>query len=176
MTAVERHAVELQITVVFRFAEREDLPKLEWYGEYTHFRRVFQRAFEDQKAGRRLMLLADVNGWPIGHVFIQLDSYDDLEPDEGKRAYLYSLRVMDAFQRHGIGTALIREAEAILRERGYQSVSIAAAKDNPGARRLYERLGFKVFTEDAGRWHYVDHEGRTRQVVEPCWVLDKNLY
>ncbi len=176
MTAIERHALTLQISVVFRLAEREDLPKLEWYGEYTHFRRVFQRAFEEQKAGRRLMLLADVNGWPVGQVFIQLDSYDEMYPSDGKRAYLYSLRVMDAFQRQGIGTALLREAEEILREQAYHSVSIAAAKENPGARRLYERLGYRVFTEDAGRWHYVDHEGRTRQVVEPCWVLEKNLY
>ena len=36
----------------------EDLPKLEWYGEYLHFRRVFRRAYDDQLAGRRLMLLA----------------------------------------------------------------------------------------------------------------------
>jgi ribosomal protein S18 acetylase RimI-like enzyme len=175
MTATERQKMLLQLEVVFRRAESADLPRLEWYGEYAHFRRVFQKAFEDQKAGRRLMLLADVNGWPVGQVFMQLENFDDFYTDGVKRGYLYSLRVMDAFQRQGIGTALLREAEAILMERGYQSVSIAAAKDNPGARRLYERMGYRVFTEDAGRWHYVDHEGRTRQVVEPCWVLEKDL-
>ena len=176
MTAVERRAISLQIDVKFRFAEPEDLPKLEWYGQYTHFRRVFQRAYEDQLAGRRLMLVADVNGWPIGQVFIQLENLDDPITNGGKRAYLYSLRVMDHLQGRGIGTALLREAESILVSRGHSSVSIAAAKDNPGARRLYERIGFHVFMEDSGRWHYVDHEGRTRQVVEPCWVLEKMLY
>ncbi len=176
MTAIERHGMILEMKVAFRPAEREDLPKLEWYGQYTHFRRVFQRAYEDQLAGRRLMLLADVNGWPVGQIFIQLEMFDDSYPGGHKRAYLYSLRVMDAFQKQGIGTALVREAEFILMERHYQSVSIAAAKDNEGARRLYERLGFRVFTEDAGRWHYVDHEGHTRQVVEPCWVLEKQLF
>ncbi len=176
MTATMRRTMTLQLDVLFRFAEREDLPKLEWYGEYTHFRRVFQRAFEDQQAGRRLMLLAVVNDWPIGQVFIQLENLDDVYPGAGKRAYLYSLRVMDAFQRQGIGSALLREAESILIARDYRSVSIAAAKDNPGARRLYERYGFRVFLEDAGRWSYIDHEGKTRQVVEPCWVLEKTLY
>ena len=58
MTATERKALALHIDVIFRPAERDDLPKLEWYGQYTHFRRVFQRAYEDQVAGRRLMLLA----------------------------------------------------------------------------------------------------------------------
>src|SRR5512141_155278 len=135
MTAIERHGMILKMNVDFRPAEREDLSKLEWYGQYTHFRRVFQRAYEDQLAGRRLMLLAGANGWPIGQVFIQLEMFDDPYPGGRKRAYLYSLRVMDAFQRQGIGTALIQESEAMLRERDYQSVSIAAAKDNVGARR-----------------------------------------
>src|SRR5258708_401434 len=175
MTAVERCAVSVQIDVKFRFAEQDDLPKLEWYGQYTHFRRVFQRAYEDQLAGRRLMLLADVNGWPIGQIFMQLESLDEDLSHLGRRGYLYSLRVMDHLQRCGIGTALIREAEAILSSEGYSSVSIAAAKENPGARRLYERLGYHVFMEDSGRWSYIDHEGRTRHVMEPCWVLEKNL-
>ncbi len=175
MTATERHTMSLQLEVVFRVAERDDLPKLEWYGQYLHFRRLFQRTFEEQIAGRRLMLLADVNGWPIGQLFVQLESYDNLFMDMRKRAYFYSLRVMEVFQHKGIGTALIREAESILNERRYDSVSIAAAKDNPGARRLYERLGFRVFAEDTGRWHYIDHEGRTRYVTEPCWILEKQL-
>lgn len=175
MTATERRLITLQLEVVFRPAEQTDLPNLEWYGKYTHFRRLFQRTFEEQMAGARLMLLADVNGWPVGHVFIQLESYDGFFMDMRKRAYLYSLRVMDAFQHRGLGSALIREAEAILVGREYDTVSIAAAKDNPRARRLYERLGYHVVAEDNGRWSYVDHEGRTRYVAEPCWILEKRL-
>ncbi|MEP7285743.1 MAG: GNAT family N-acetyltransferase [Chloroflexota bacterium] len=165
----------MQFDIVFRFAERDDLPKLEWFGQYTHFRRVFQHAYEDQLAGRRLMIVADMNGWPIGQIFVQLESLDETLTHLGRRGYLYSLRVMDMFQNRGLGTALIHEAESILISRDYGSVSIATAKDNPGARRLYERLGYHVFMEDSGRWHYVDHEGRTRQVIEPCWVMEKIL-
>src|SRR3954466_8273548 len=110
MTATERSALSLQIDVVIRLAQHEDLPKLEWYGQYTHFRRVFQRAYEDQLAGRRLMLVADIHGWPIGQVFIQLENLDDPGINSGKRGYLYSLRVMDHLQGLGIGTALLREA------------------------------------------------------------------
>jgi len=173
MTAIERSGLSLQLQVNFRPAEQDDLAKLEWFGQYTHFRRVFQRAYEDQLAGRRLMLLADLNGWPVGQVFIQLDSLDDTPSEQGKRGYLYSLRVLDPLQGQGLGTALIYEAETILTSRNYGSVSIAAAKNNPGARRLYERLGYRVFMEDNGRWQYVDHEGRTRHVNEACYVLEK---
>ncbi len=175
MTAIERHTLSLQMQVVFRPAERDDLPKLEWYGKYTHFRRVFQRTYEEQLRGQRLMLLADVNGFPVGQIFIQLENYEDLWLDMRKRAYLYSLRVMDAFQRQGLGSALLREAETLLRAQRYDSVSIAAAKDNPGARRLYERHAFRVVAEDAGRWSYVDHKGLTHYVNEPCWILEKFL-
>jgi ribosomal protein S18 acetylase RimI-like enzyme len=175
MTAIERHTLSLQMQVVFRPAERDDLPKLEWYGKYTHFRQVFQRTYEEQLRGQRLMLLADVNGFPIGQIFIQLENYEDLWLDMRKRAYLYSLRVMDAFQRQGLGSALLREAEILLRAQRYDSVSIAAAKDNPGARRLYERHAFRVIAEDAGRWSYVDHKGLTHYVNEPCWILEKFL-
>jgi ribosomal protein S18 acetylase RimI-like enzyme len=175
MTTLERHTLCLQMQVIFRPAEREDLPKLEWYGKYTHFRRVFERTYEEQLRGQRLMLLADVNGFPIGQLFIQLESQNDFGRAARKHAYLYSLRVMDAFQRQGIGSALLREAETLLRARNYASISIAAAKENVRARRLYERHGFCVVAEDAGRWSYVDHEGVTHYVNEPCWILEKVL-
>lgn len=175
MTTTQRRTLTLDVEVVFRLAELGDLPKLEWYGQYTHFRRVFQRTYEDQLAGTRLMLLADVNDWPVGQVFVQLETYDSIWMDMRRRGYLYSLRVMDAFQKKGIGTALLREAEDILVSKRYDAVSIAAAKENPGARRLYERLGYRVISEDSGRWSYVDHEGKTRYVVEPCWILEKDL-
>jgi ribosomal protein S18 acetylase RimI-like enzyme len=173
MTATIRRQMQLNMVVTFRPAERTDLSKLEWGGEYTHFRRVFQQAFGDQRNGQRLMLIADMNNYPIGHVFIQFESYDDSSDSTGKRGYFYSLRVMTPFQGRGLGTALIHEGERLLREREYESVSIAAAKDNPGARRLYERLGYKVYMEDSGRWNYVDHEGRVRHVYEPCYLLEK---
>lgn len=174
-TETERRVLMVQLEVHFRVARRDDLPKLEWHGEYTHFRRVFAQAFEEQQQGKRLMLLATVNEWPIGQVFIQLATQDDFFAFGRKRGYLYSFRVMDAFRGQGIGTRLLQEAEHILIEREYVSASIAAAKDNPAARHLYERLGFEVFSEDSGHWHYVDHEGRTRHVYEPCWVLEKQF-
>ncbi len=173
MTTVERRALTLRLSIVFRLAERSDLPKLEWNGEYVHFRRVFHQTFEEQRAGRRLMLLADLNNYPVGQIFVQLDSPDGWH--NGQRGYLYSLRVIEPLRSQGIGTVLIREAERILIDHDYDVVSIAAAKDNLRARRLYERLGYAVAYEDDGRWQYVDHQGYTRHVVEPCWILEKNL-
>jgi ribosomal protein S18 acetylase RimI-like enzyme len=173
MTALDQVALTLELPIVLRLATEQDLPKLEWYGQYTHFRNLFRRAFREQQQGRRLMVLADCNDFPIGHIFILFKSHNPDIADGGRRAYLYSLRVMEMFRRQGLGTRLILEAEALAQDRRFECVTISVAKDNPGARGLYERLGYQVFAEDAGRWSYVDHRGQIRHVHEPCWMLEK---
>lgn len=175
MTALNKPTITLEMPVAFRLATYSDLPKLEWYGQYTHFRALFRRTYQEQLQNRRLMLVADCNQFPIGHVFIQLSNSEQRISDGRQRAYLYSLRVMEMFQGHGIGTRLLHEAEILAAEQGFRWVTIAAAKDNPRARRLYERLGYRVFGEDEGKWSYLDHQNRMRYVHEPCWVLEKRI-
>ncbi len=171
MTTREQSVLNISLPVVIRIATQDDLPRLEWYGQYIHFRNLFRRAYRDQQLGTRLMLVADCNGFPIGHVFMLF-----LDDGEGNRqGYLYSLRVMEMFHSRGIGTGLLIEAEAQLATRGYDHITIAAAKTNPAARRLYERLGYKVFTDDKGEWSYTDHLGKVRHVTEPCWLLQKTI-
>ncbi|NDJ59738.1 MAG: GNAT family N-acetyltransferase [Chloroflexi bacterium] len=175
MTTLDNPTLALALTVILRPAIQSDLPKLEWYGQYTHFRNLFRRTFREQEQGRRVMLIADCNDFPIGHVFIQIGGGQSRLADGNRRAYLYSLRVMEMFRGQGIGSRLLQEAEVIAAEAGFGWTTIAAAKDNPRARQLYERSGYRVFMEDAGNWSYVDHEGRVRYVHEPCWILEKQL-
>jgi ribosomal protein S18 acetylase RimI-like enzyme len=82
---------------------------------------------------------------------------------------------MDMFQGQGIGTWLLSNAEVMALDRGLEWATIAAAKENTGARRLYERLGYKIYGENNGSWSYVDHRGITREVNEACWLLEKKL-
>lgn len=163
----------LELPITFRFAQEDDLPKLEWFGQYAHFRQLYRRTFADQVAGRRAMLLAVCQEFPIGQIFIHISQSPISRFD--RHAYFYSLRVLDMFQRLGIGTRLLEAAEAIALERSLRRATIAAAKNNPGARRLYERMGYRVFREDAGEWNYIDHKGDLRHVSEPSWVLEKRL-
>lgn len=167
--------ITLQLDVTIRPACREDLSRLEWFGLYTHYRQMFLRTFEDQRLGYRLMLVADHDGYPVGQVFIHLP---DAEPNVRRRryrGYLYALRVLEPFQGKGLGSHLILAAEVVLRKRHYQWAVIAVAKDNTGARRLYERLGYVIFAEDPGQWHYTDHLGNVQYVNEPSWMLQKSL-
>jgi ribosomal protein S18 acetylase RimI-like enzyme len=165
----------LAVDVVIRPARPDDLPKLEWFGKYWRFRNLFRQTYADQQTGRRLMLVADAGGFPVGQVFIQFDANEPRYADGRRRAYLYSLRVLEPFQGHGLGTRLIRAAEEVIAARGFDEVTIAVAKDNPNARRLYERLGYRVFAEDTGCWSFMDPDGQWQRVTEPCYVLEKHL-
>jgi ribosomal protein S18 acetylase RimI-like enzyme len=159
--------------MVIRPARAEDLPALEWEGEYQRFRLVYRRAFADSLRGRRVLLVAEVEGKVVGQIFLQVDSA--LAGGDGRSAYLYALRVRPEFRNRGIGTELVREAEAILRQRGFTRALISVARDNDAARRLYERLGYEIFGEDPGNWSFFDEQGQEQQVHEPAFLLDKML-
>lgn len=163
------------IEATVRPATRDDLPRLEWFGLYWHYRQIYEHTYRQQLCERRLMLVADVNGFPVGQVFIQFESHEMRVADGRQRAYLYSLRVMEPFQGRGLGTQLIRAAEEAIAARGYAWATIAVAKDNAGARRLYERLGYRTFGEDDGCWSYTDPDGERHHVNEPSWLLHKRL-
>ena len=175
MTAREQTSLPITLDIDLRLAVKDDLPKLEWFGQYSHYRVLFRRAFREQQQGRRLMLVADCNNFPIGHIFMQFSSGEPSVADGETRAYFYAFRVMEMFRGRGIGSALLEEAESLVIARGYTWTTIAVAKDNDGARRLYERLNYRIFRDDPGQWSYRDQHGEMRWVNEPCWLMEKRL-
>jgi mycothiol synthase len=61
-------------------------------------------------------------------------------PDEGV-AYVHILAVAPKRQNRGLGTAMLQSAFAAFAEAGLREVRLGVASYNPGALRLYERLG-----------------------------------
>jgi len=161
--------------IVIRPMVEADLLSLEWEGEYTQYRKVFRDTFDGMQRGERLLLVAAAGALIVGQVFIQLHSTDSSYADGRHRAYLYALRVRPAWQGQGLGTRLIAAAEATLRARGFDAAVIAAGQDNPGALRLYQCLGYRIFAEDPGVWTFSDEAGQQQVMQEPCWVLEKKL-
>ena len=176
---------QVSLDVQFRVATKRDLPLLEWYGQFTHFRNLFRLTYEGQLRGERLILVADVNGYPVGQVFLLFNQGTVLFQNilrrkkngapRQQRGYIYAFRIMDHLQGLGIGTRLMYEAESILMDEGCSWATISVAKDNPRAKHLYERLNYQVYLEDEGRWNYVDHTDTVVQVHEPCWMMEKRL-
>jgi ribosomal protein S18 acetylase RimI-like enzyme len=148
---------------------------MEWDGEYRRFRRVYEQAFEDARNGRRLILLAELEGQVVGQVIVQLGTSHPAISAGETTGYLHALRVRPGHRNRGVGSALLEEAENRLRGLGYRQAAIAAAKENSRARKLYERLGFRAIAEDPGEWSYVDDQGRLQSISEPADLFLKGL-
>ena len=84
---------------------------------------------------RDLLLVAEDGNRLLGTV---MGGYD------GHRGWIYSVAVDPACRRQGIGTALLRRIEAILRERGCLKINLQVRANNVGVIPFYESLGFRV--------------------------------
>lgn len=166
----ERFGVTLDVTI--RLAEREDLEKLEWYGQFTNHRSIIDDAFARQGRGENLMLLAVANGFPVGQAWIDLAVRDD-EPE--RVGLLWAVRVFPFLQGLGLGTRLLAAAEEALRARGFAVAEIGVEKDNPDARRLYERVGYVYDRDLKESFSYTEWTGTEVTVELDEWMLRKRL-
>jgi ribosomal protein S18 acetylase RimI-like enzyme len=162
--------------VIVRQVTEEDLPDMEWNGEYSHFRRVYAEAYQRMLRGYTLLWVAELPGTGlVGQVFIQLVCDRPELADGDERAYLYSFRVRDPFRGQGLGSRIMDVVEDDLRLRGFQYVTLNVARDNPRAQQLYLRRGYHVVAPEPGVWSYPDEKGVWHQVEEPAWRMEKYL-
>jgi ribosomal protein S18 acetylase RimI-like enzyme len=163
-----------QITI--RHVTRQDLPALEWDGEYTHFRRLFAEAYRQYELGQAILWVTELPGLGIiGQLFVQTVSQNTRLADGRLRAYIYGFRVRPPYRDMGIGSRMLQIAENDLVRKGYRIVSLNVGRDNLGARRMYERFGYRIVAPDSGVWSYLDHLGQYREVNEPAWRMEKEL-
>lgn len=168
--------VALLSRLKIRYAYEEDLPALEWEGEYIHFRPMYREVFVQFMKGNAVMWVAELEDEGIiGQVFVSLISHRPELSDGVKRAYIYGFRVKPKFRSRGVGARILLSVEEDLLARGFQIATLNVAQDNPSARRLYERLGYKVVGIEPGNWSYVDHLGIKHEVHEPAWRMEKKL-
>lgn len=161
--------------VQIRLGTVDDLPALEWDGEYSHYREVYRAGMEDARRGHRALLVAEVDGKVVGQIFLQFKSPIPIPGVNGKVGYLYAFRVRPERRGQGIGRALLATAERRLHHAGSEWAVIAVAQDNREARRLYERQGYTWLSDDPGEWSYTDDQGVERHVREPAHLLWKTL-
>jgi mycothiol synthase len=62
-----------------------------------------------------------------------------------QEGYIYSLAVLRAYRRQGLGTALLAQSLHALKQAGMEVAELGADTENlTGAMRIYERMGFRV--------------------------------
>lgn len=161
--------------VCVRQAREDDLPALEWEGQFQRYRRLYQDAYRRSKHGLVVMWVAELDQRLIGQVFIQLKCDRPELCDGSERAYLYAFRVRPEYRSKGLGRYMVQVVEKDLLSRGFSWLTLNVARDNPDAMRLYRRLGFRIVAPEAGEWQYIDHQGCLVEVQEPAWRMEKRL-
>lgn len=90
-----------------------------------------------EKGGKLIVLQDEADGEIIGSSWITFD---------GRRLFLHHFGIKKEYQKRGLGTKLAIESLKFIREKGYQ-VKLEVHKENLVAKRLYEKAGFKAFTD-----------------------------
>ncbi len=106
-------------------------------------RRQYQRYWQEQQSGERLMLLAMENGEIAGYVNILWKAqYPGFQKNDIPE--INDLVVVDKYRCRGIGAALMEEAEQLVASRGYAIVGLGCGDTAyyQAARRLYAKRGY----------------------------------
>lgn len=132
--------------------------------------RFHERRFEQQESGASVYLIAWDGPQPVGHLNLRWSPGDPapaaLLPE---CAEVNALGVWPAERRNqGIGSMLLDEAEGRAAAAGRTLIGLAVEQGNHGARRLYERRGYRDWGQGlvASTWTWIDHDGREQLVEE----------
>lgn len=83
---------------------------------------------------------------------------DSLNPEtEAEEFYLDALSVDPVFRGQKIGSKLIHSAEKLALEKKHSHIGLLVDLENPKAKRLYERLGFKAVNSVSLGGHHFEH-------------------
>ena len=159
----------LRVVVAIRPCEERDLEPLEWLGSFTPHRTIIRAQFQRHLLGENVFLVADRGGFPIGQLWIDL-----VARARERAAVFWAFRVIEPFQRLGIGQRLLSFGENAARRAGFETVEIGVEKTNEGAARLYERLGFEHVGEQVTEETFVGPEGTVRHVFDQL-ILRKSI-
>lgn len=172
------HSPDWLSQVILREMTAQDLPALEWEGEYTYLRKVYAHAYHQaQRSDQSRLWVADLPGrGVIGQIFLQLLAKRSELANGVDRAHIYSFRIKPDYRGRGLGSHMLAEVDDFLRSRTFRYVTLHVSKTNHQALRLYERHGFRIIAHEAGRWTFPDDKGIWRDVVDPAWRMEKQLF
>lgn len=90
-----------------------------------------------------MALLAEVDGKVIGAVWARvMNDYGHVDDNTPSLA----ISLYQEYRGHGIGTAMLREMLCLLKQKGYERVSLSVQKANDAV-KLYRRVGFQIVRE-----------------------------
>ena len=89
-------------------------------------------------------LVAEVDGKVVGAVWTRImNDYGHVDDETPS----FAISLYKEYRRKGIGTAMMRRMQELLKRQGWQKASLAVQKANYAV-RMYEAVGFKTVDED----------------------------
>lgn len=135
----------MQISLTLRDLEPGDLADLAWSGGPEHLS-ALARTWQDTLTGGAVLLVAAL---PNGRLVAT--GAADLRRYRGA-GFLWMLSVHETLQGLGVGSWLVSALEARLAKQGLREAWLHVEQDNPGAARLYRRLGYTDAGSVLERW------------------------
>lgn len=118
------------------------------------------RLAAQNKGDANFYILLDNNS-PVSFVFLKFDG----KPTHPEYPDIEDLYTKESYRGKGFGTTLLKHCELKAQEKGFTRIGLAVNPvDNPHAKRLYERLGYR----HDGKDRYVD--GIYNDTKD--WVID----
>jgi len=91
------------------------------------------------------VLIAEMDKMIVGYAMVRIKDMDMISWDlEGQYACVETLAVLPDFRGRGIGTTLLEQVEARIRERGITSLSLTVLAANGRGKAFYERHGYET--------------------------------
>ncbi len=89
------------------------------------------------------ILVYEDNGNVVGFILLQAKTRPDFSfMIQGKYCYIMDVIVTEAHRNKGFGTALMNSAKDWAKEQNCSFINLDVLVNNPGAIKLYEKLGF----------------------------------
>lgn len=135
----------MKLRVTVRDLEPTDLGDLDWSGGAEHLRAVSE-ALQAAYAGEVALVVATLkNGRLVG-----LGAVDFRGSDNAGRIWMVA--VHETVQSLGIGSRLIRDLEKRTVAAGRSTARLLVEHDNPRARSLYSRRGYREVASVVDGW------------------------
>lgn len=96
-----------------------------------------------------VVLVAELHGTVVG--YLKLKPWTPL-PENAHVLVVQGFATRPDMRGQGVGTALLRAAEAVARDRGVRKVWLGVFSTNPRAQALYAREGYVVEGVRRGEW------------------------
>lgn len=162
--------------VRIRLIREEDLPLLEWNGEYSRYRRIYAEVYHNFTKGISLPFVAETDAdGIIGQVFLSRKEPNPSFSPRNRYYFLSSFRVKPAFRDRGLGDRLIRFCEDQVRQHRLRDIYLNCSADNRRARYFYEAHGFRVVRYDESTWTFVNDEGFVVSEPQKAYLMKKTL-